>query len=183
MIGKSVAALATVLALGALGAPGALAQGHAGHMPQGQHPQGMMGGDMDIMGQHMMMMLPAGLALPPAILQARGQLALTDAQVTSLEQLGERMHAEHHPHMEAAHEAHERANAALSGDAPDLEAYGAALGEAATHMVAAHVVLAALAVEAREVLTPEQRALLPGLHHPHTMPGEAAAPGGHGHHR
>ena len=45
----------------------------------------------------------------------------------------------------------------MSTGTPDLEAYEARLREATSHMVQARVAMARAGVEARQVLTPEQR--------------------------
>jgi Spy/CpxP family protein refolding chaperone len=73
--------------------------------------------------------------------------------------------------MEAAMEAHRTAASILETETPDLTAYATALNQAADHMVMAHVTMTRTALEARDLLTPEQREQLdegmshgPGMH-------------------
>jgi len=129
---------------------------------EGADMQGMRGQMMDsgMMGPGMMGAMHAG---PGTILQSAEELALTDGQVERLEALQERTREEHQGHMQAMRGAHEAASAALEGDAPDLDAYATALNEAADLMVTAHVAMTRSALEARDVLTPEQRETLAGI--------------------
>lgn len=91
------------------------------------------------------------------ILRSSEALALTPSQTERLEALQEQVQSEHKEHMRATMAAHQQAAAALGGDAADLDTYTAALNEAADHMVMAHVAMARATLEAREILTPEQR--------------------------
>lgn len=116
--------------------------------------QGMMGAAM--MGHGMMM----GAAGPGMLLRVKGTLDLTDAQVSRLEALQQKLSQEHEQHETAAGEAQRAAAEALSAEQPDLAAFQARLQEAAGHRVQAHVAAARAAVEARAVLTDEQRAKL-----------------------
>lgn len=139
-------------------------------MMQGMHGQMMMEGmEMgDRQGQMMgsgMMRMHGG---PGMILMSSEALALTPAQTERLEALQERVRPEHQEHMQATMAAHQKAAAALEGDAADLDAYTAALNEAADHMVMAHVAMTRATLEAREILTPEQReqlgSVMGGMH-------------------
>lgn len=127
--------------------------GMAGHGMMGGMAagQGMMGGT-GAMG-----MMPAGGASPAALLRAGDELALTPDQKTRLEALANEPGEGRQTHMQAAMAARTRATKALSADAPDLQAYQNALEEAASRMVEVHVAVARAALDARAVLTPEQR--------------------------
>lgn len=155
-------------------------------MMQGMHGQGMdMEGMQGQMGPGMMGSMQAG---PGMILRSAEALELTPDQTERLEALQERTHSEHQEHMQAAMAAHQEAAAALEGDAPDLEAYSAALGEAADHMVVAHVAMTRASLEARAILTPEQREKLGEIMgdmrgmHGGTMHGGSGGSGHAGHH-
>lgn len=135
-------------------------------MMQGMHGQTMEGMDGmhdmqgmqgQMMGQGMMGMMGAMHRGPGMILQSSEALALTPDQTEQLETLQEQVRSEHQQHMQAAMAAHRQAATALEGDAPDLDAYRAALDEAADHMVTAHVAMTRAGLDAREALTPEQR--------------------------
>lgn len=128
-------------------------QGMHGQM-EGMDMQGMRG---QMMGPGMMGGMDAMHGGPGMILRSSQALALTAAQTERLEALQERVRSEHQEHMQAAMAAHQEAAAALEGDAPDLDAYSAALNEAADHMVVAHVAMTRATLDAREILTPEQR--------------------------
>lgn len=130
---------------GMMGAPMAQMQGMQAHV---MRAAGMMG--------HLMM----GAAGPGMLLRLKGTLQLTDAQVSRLETLQQELSQEHEQHEKAAGEAQRAAAAALSAEQPDLAAFQAKLQEAAGHGVQAHVAAARAAVEARAVLTDEQRARL-----------------------
>lgn len=176
MIRSSLFAAATALALAA--SP-VLAQEHqherpapeggekAGHMMQGMHG-GMAGCPM--MGGM------GGMHGPAMILEASEALGLTDEQTRALTELKDA--GEHHHHMQAAMEAHRTAAAALENGAADIDAYAAALEQAADHMVMAHVAMARSALDAKAVLTPEQVEKLDGIMK--EMHGEHSEPGEHG---
>jgi Spy/CpxP family protein refolding chaperone len=122
----------------------------AGQQEQhGQQQAGMM--------QQCMMMTGAS---PAVLLQQRESLGLNAAQVARLEALNTRTSESVMPHMQPAMQAHTAAAEILRADAPDFAAYEARLREAADHMVRTHVEMARVAVEARQVLTPEQRTRL-----------------------
>lgn len=170
-------AVLAATALLALASP-ALAQqpGHGTH-GAGQHGMGMHG-----MHEAMGEMHGEGMALmrarPAALLEASDALGLTAEQVERLETLRDDVQAAHQRHMAAAMEARRAAAAALEADAPDLAGYEAALGEAAGHMVQAHVAETRAALEARALLTERQREALDAM-----TPGMHGGQGGHGAHR
>lgn len=153
-------------------------QGMHGHMMQGMDREGMQGRMMQgmdregmqgrMMGGGMMgMMGMMGGAMhtsPAMLLQASDELELTASQTADLERLKDEGQAEHMEHMQAACAAHGQATTALEGDAPDMDAYASALREAADHMVTGHVAMTRNALEARDLLTPEQREKLEGMH-------------------
>ena len=128
-----------------------------GQMMDGMGEMGMHGMESPMMGSGMMGTMGATHAGPGMILGASDALELTPAQIDQLQALQERGGAEHREHMQAAMSACQDASAALAGAAPDLDAYAAQLNEAADHMVVAHVAMTRTALEAHELLTPEQR--------------------------
>lgn len=159
MITRTMLTATTVLALAATPA---LAQQHQhgqGHQEEGagqmMHP--MSGMHQQMMGGGMMGMMHGQ---PAMLLQASDALGLTPEQVEGLTALRDRARPEHQQHMQAAMAAHRTAATALEGDAPDLDGYEEALTEASQHMVMAHVAMARSAVEARGLLTAEQRTKL-----------------------
>jgi Spy/CpxP family protein refolding chaperone len=143
-------ALALVLALPLA----ALAQQQGEHM--GQH--GMMQG-AGMHGDMAMMMRPG----PAMLLQLEATLSLSEEQVAELEALQAETHEAMQTHQEAAEAARARAHHAMMADAADLQAFQAALEEAARHDVQGQVVMAQAHVQAGEVLTAEQRATLETL--------------------
>ncbi len=153
-----------ILALMAiLGASPALAQQHPG-MPGMAQPKGAqraprqaMGGMMGGMQGCMDMM---GGPSPAMILQHRQALGLSAQQVERLRALQVRDSTAMMPHMRAAMAAHQAAAELLRADHPDFAAYEARLHEAANHAIAGHVAMARASVEAREVLTVDQRTRL-----------------------
>lgn len=153
----------------ALVAAPAMAQGHhgarqdsaRGGMMQGQ-PGMMQGGMMQMMrgmhGQQGMMGGMMGMAAGPGvILGLRESLELTEDQVTRLEALRESTRQQMHGHMMEGMQTMRSAWELLDSDSPDLDAYEARLREASDHMVLAHTAMARAAVEARELLTADQR--------------------------
>lgn len=142
---------ATMLLLsGLLLAAPAYAQGY----PDGPQP-GRQGGRMRLQGMmmHGSMMVPG----PMMILQLREPLGLTQAQVTQIEAIRDRVQGEHQAHMQAAMRAMQEADGLLEASDPDVSRYEAKLKEAADSHVQAQLTMARAWVEAREVLTPEQR--------------------------
>lgn len=125
-------------------------------MGHGMMCMGMMGGGEMEMGMTMM----SGMLSPAMILRASEGLALTAEQITRLEAMRTQSTEAIQPHMQQAMTAHQRALQALQGDSPDLSAYESAVREAANHMGLMHVAAARAGVEARAVLTTDQRARL-----------------------
>ncbi|HET9984299.1 MAG TPA: Spy/CpxP family protein refolding chaperone [Longimicrobiales bacterium] len=144
MTAKAILAVGLPLLLGA----GAAAAQQRQHDAAQQQP-GMMGME----GMMMMGVPDAGM-----ILHMRGPLGLTDAQVKRLEAIRTQTQKAAKPQMDAAMAAHRAANGLLETSSPDFARFQTKLREAAEHMVRAHVEMAKGAVQARAVLTPEQRA-------------------------
>jgi predicted transcriptional regulator len=126
----------------------------------------MVGGSDAMMGQGMggaamdggMMGRMQGIRpTPAAILGAAESLKLTPDQKTRLEELARTTNESHQAHMQAAMAAHQKASEASTGDTPDLQAYERGLQEAAGHMVQAQVAMTRGSLDARAVLTSEQR--------------------------
>lgn len=117
----------------------------------------MMGGGGPMMGQGMhgggMMMGTPGSVL----LGAADELGLNADQKQKLEDIQKTATSTMTAQMQVAMTARQKAAEATSGDAPDMDAYGKALRQAADAMVQAHLAMAQASVEARAVLTPEQR--------------------------
>lgn len=126
-------------------------------MMRGMMGQGMMGPEMmEMMGQGMGMMATGGPG-PAMILRMSDALELSQDQTSRLNEIRDELSDVRRQHMSAGMAAHQEAERALQGDAPDFGAYEEALSEAASHMVQAHVAMARASVRAREVLGPEQR--------------------------
>lgn len=173
-------ALAFMVAL--LAAAPVAAQEHEGHPPKdGEHEaHGQMHGQ-PMHGQHEMPGHAAGMQMGQggghcmAMMAGLGQammafhhpeaLGLTADQTQELESLMTRTHEAAHPHMQMAMEAGARAGELLEAERPDLAAYEERLEEAAAHMIQAHTAMARATVEARGLLTPEQRTRLSGMDH------------------
>lgn len=132
----------------------ALAQQHNHPVQRGDHTQraGMMA--------HCPMM---GGVSPAMLLGHADALKLTADQVARIEALRDQSAGP--AHMHGAMAAHRQAAELLQAERPDLAAYEAKLREAADHMVQNHTSMARTAVEARAILTPEQRASLADLDH------------------
>jgi Spy/CpxP family protein refolding chaperone len=142
---------------GMSGMPGmgkAKAPAHAAPGKQGMQGMGGMGDCMAMMGGPSAAM----------ILMHHQDLALTDGQVQRLRTLAARDSTTATPHMRAAMAAHASAAAILRAASPDFAAYEARLRDAANHAIEGHVAMARTAVEARNVLTAEQRTRLQALH-------------------
>lgn len=121
-------------------------QGGMMQMMQGMHgQQGMMGG---------MMGMAAG---PGMILRLQESLELTEDQVTQLEALRDSAAQQMRQHMMQGMQTMRAASELLDPASTDLEGYEAQLREASNHMVLAHTAMARAGVEARELLTAEQR--------------------------
>lgn len=154
-------------------------QGHPGQHEG--HPQGMA-----MMAGHCPMM---GGAAPMMLLHHADALDLSADQVERIETIRERTDGA--AHMQGAMAAHRQAAELMAGDQPDLARFEAKLQEAADHMVQAHTAMARASVEARTVLTPEQRDRLKDMDHAamgqrgamgqEAMRGEGMGHGGQGH--
>lgn len=128
-----------------------------GMMMGGMMGQGMMGsGMMAMMGQGMGMMATGGPG-PMTLLRMEDVLELTEEQIERLEALQERFRENTTSHVSNMMSSHQAAAQALEGDVPDLETYQQRLQAQANIMVQFHVAMARAVMEAREVLTPEQR--------------------------
>jgi len=139
----------------------------AGHMMGAQGAggwSGMAGGMMGgygAMGGYGMMGATEGMAsLPAGLLAAAEQLGLSADQKTRLESIATTARENGVSQMQAARQARQQAAQALNGNAPDLDAYAKALHTASDHMVQAQVAMAKASLDARAVLTPEQRTRL-----------------------
>lgn len=195
---KSIALAFTVALLAT--APVA-AQGHEGHQPKpGEHEAhaGQMHGQHGMAGHAEGMQMGQGAGHCMAMMAGIGQammafhhpeaLGLTADQTRELESLMTRTHEAAHPHMQMAMEAGARAGELLEAERPDFAAYEERLGEAAAHMVQAHTTLARATVEARGLLTPEQRTRLSEMDHEMgatpcpMMHGKAGAAAAHDNH-
>jgi Spy/CpxP family protein refolding chaperone len=148
----------------------ALAQQH-NHPGQHEGHEQRMG----MMAEHCPMM---GGAHPTMILRHAEHLGLSQDQVRRIEAIRDR--AEVATHMQGAMAAHRQAAELLQAEQPDLAAYEARLRQAADHMVQAHTSMARTAVEARAILTPEQRASLAGMAHGAMGHGAMGHGSGHG---
>lgn len=104
-----------------------------------------------------MMEMMAIQASPQMILRMREALHLTDPQVQRIETIQNGVRQGHQSHMHAALLAMQEAQRLLEADSPDWPRYEAQLREASDHHVQAHVAMARASVDARNVLTVEQR--------------------------
>jgi hypothetical protein len=116
--------------------------------------------DRDAM-QHCMAMMGGPQA--DMILQHRDALGLSAEQVRRLEAVQAETAKGAAQHMQPVMEAHMAAAELLRSDTPDFKAYEERLSEGADHMVRAHVNMARAAVQARQVLTSDQRSRLETL--------------------
>lgn len=186
--------LATAATLAALLATPALAQHQHGQSPADSAEMGggmqmmhgsMMGGSAGTMRGGMMGMMQSMHPQPHRLLAAADALDLTEDQQARLRTLNEESAAEHQRHMQAAMAIHREAAQALHGESPDLDAYEEALQEASDHMIQAHLAMTRTALQARDVLTAEQREKLhDSMSMMHQMrSGGMAGGAGHGGHR
>lgn len=129
---------------------------HGQGMQQGMQHGGMQGGMGMGMGMAMMRAHPG----PGMILRLRESLELSEEQVERLTAMHEEAHEGMQAHMEQAREARSRAHEIMMGEDPDMDAFGEALQEAATHRVQAQQAMARVHLEAGEVLSDDQRQLL-----------------------
>jgi Spy/CpxP family protein refolding chaperone len=137
--------------------------GHDRHGDQPRH-------DMGMMGEHCVKMM--GGSPPAMLLHHQEELGLSADQIRRIEQLQADTHGG--AHMGAVMAAHREAAGVLQADRPDFAAYETKLREAAGHMIQAHTQMARATVEARGILTPEQREKVAGMAH-------GPASHGHGH--
>lgn len=147
--------MAAAVAMLILSTP-AFAQMH--QMPQ--HPQPAQRGQMPGMGDMQSCMDMMGGPTPGMILQHRQALGLSAPQVQRLQALQAQDSTGSMPHMREAMATHQAAAQLLRAEQPDFAAYEAGLREAANHAILGHVAMARSAVEAREVLTADQRTRL-----------------------
>ncbi|MBI4538276.1 MAG: Spy/CpxP family protein refolding chaperone [Gemmatimonadetes bacterium] len=125
---------------------------------------GMMADEMvrHMSGAMTMTMMGMGAAGPGPgmILRLREPLGLTGEQIARLETLQENTAQERARHLTAVREAEAKAVEALAGEDASVAEYETRLREAANHGVEAQVALARAAIEARAVLSEEQRSNL-----------------------
>lgn len=163
---KTFAVLVAIM----LAAVPAMAQGHHGARADSSRGMGMMqeqpgmmqGGMMQMMqgmhGQQAMLGGMMGMAAGPGmILQLRESLELTENQVTQLEALRDSAGQQMRQHMMQGMRAMHSAAELLDPGSTDLEGYEARLREASSQMVLAHTAVARAAVQARGLLTVDQR--------------------------
>ncbi len=128
-----------------------------GTQPDTRHDMTQMtrgqGGMMMMMGDGMMGM-DAG---PTMILKLRESLALSADQVQRLTTMQEAAQSGMQQHMMEGMHAMQAAENLLAGASPDLKAYEASMRDAANHMVLMHTGMARVEMEARQVLTAQQR--------------------------
>lgn len=122
-------------------------------MLQRMHGMGGPGSMMGMMAGGMMRTAGG----PAMILGLEESLELTDDQVARLEALHESAQTEMRQHRMQGMQTMRSAQELLEGESPDLSAYEERLREAANHMVLAHTAMARAGVDARALLTPEQR--------------------------
>lgn len=135
-------------------AAGLLAGPATAQVQQQQHQQMPDTGAMMAQMQAMMPMMTPG---PSMILRMREALELTPQQVQRLERIRDSVEQAYEPHAEQAKTALREAASVLESETPDLSRYEAKLLEAANHHVLAHVSRTRGWLQAREVLTAEQR--------------------------
>lgn len=127
-------------------------------MAQGTQPHDMT---QMMRGQGGMMMMGDGMmgmdADPTMILKLRESLALSADQVQRLTTMQEAAQSGMQQHMMGGMRAMQAAENLLAVASPDLKAYEASRRDAANHMVLMHTGMARVEVEARQVLTAQQR--------------------------
>ncbi len=94
---------------------------------------------------------------PAMLLRMKDALGLSAAQVTQLQQVQQQGSSAMQEHMREAMQAHERGRQLLRADAPDMTAVETTAKQAAEHMALAHVAMIRAGVDARKVLTADQR--------------------------
>ncbi len=147
----------SAIALAALTFQPGMAQQH--EHTEGQEVPPEAGSMMEMMSGGMMGMMEMSMMpfQPRALLKSAETLGLSDDQMTRLQTLAESGKEEHGQHAQAAMAAHQQAGSALEGDAPNIDAYAEALQGAARHMAMAHVAMTRTALEAKAVLSTDQR--------------------------
>ncbi len=111
--------------------------------------------------------MPGGMAGANRSMTGAGALfggvdvGLTTEQEAKVDDLVAEARREHAAAMQSAMSAQSDAAAALAEATPDLAAYEQMMKQAASRMVDGQMAMARAAVEARALLTPEQRAKLP----------------------
>ncbi len=134
----------------------------AGMMARCMMHSGGMGQDtMDIMrgGMGMMSSFAPG---PAMLIRMSPVLDLTEKQTTELEDIQADLTDDRASHMPLVMEAHQQAAKWIASGETDLTAYEDTLREAMDHLIAVHVKVARAALDARALLTDEQRARLDG---------------------
>ncbi len=162
--------IVSAVALAALASQPGVAQQHEHSQGQpaasetGSMMEMMSGGMMEMMSGGMMGMMSSGMMemsmmpfRPGALLRSVESLGLSDDQQARLQALAESGKEEHGQHAQAAMAAHQQAESSLESDAPDMDAYAEALQSAARHMAMAHVAMTRTALEARTLLSTDQR--------------------------
>lgn len=122
---------------------------------RGEGMSGMMHGQSGMHGQGMTHASMASGA--DVLLGAADQLGLSADQTARITEIRDQAAEDMDAAMGEMMDAHQAASQALEGDAPDLAGYERALGRAAGAMVQARVAAARATVDARAVLTPDQR--------------------------
>jgi Spy/CpxP family protein refolding chaperone len=166
MNGKRIAVLSTALLVWAQAAGAQVTHEHPAQRDSARMGHDMMCsgmGGMGMGGGMQMRMSVSGLPSPAQILRAAEVLGLTPDQRARIEaiQTGHSQAAE--PHMKQMMAAYERLAAAVKGDQPDVAAYEAALREAMGQMAALHIAAARAGLQARNILTTDQRARFESL--------------------
>ncbi len=105
-------------------------------------------------------MMGAHRLTPAKLLDMREALDLTEDQVARLETTQKSLAELGSEKMRVARGAHEAAALELAADDPDIKAYESALSAAMDSMVQWHVGVAQGAIEARSILTDDQRSLV-----------------------
>ena len=160
--------IALVLVIGLLGRATLEAQAHhQGQGPARGQQQGMMGGmgTMNGMGMMGMMgpMVDFASFAPGQILEHREHLELTDEQVTALTALRESSDRAVGDAHAPAHAAMQNLQQELEAEAPDLERVRQLFTAHQTAMGNVQLIRLEAAIEARALLTPEQRGMIKGM--------------------
>jgi Spy/CpxP family protein refolding chaperone len=131
--------------------------GQPGAMQRPMMQQGCMGMGMGMGMGHGAGMMANGVPQVGAVLRAAEPLALTATQKTQLEAIQTRLQQTVAPQMEQLMAAHHKMSEIMQANQPDLNAYESTMKEAAGHMTAMHLAVVRAGLEARALLTPEQR--------------------------